>query len=245
MKGKILTLSLMATTLSIMPTATTLAYLMDSVETTATFTTGQVSVQNYTASIGRVSNATNPLTGQTADYADSVIIENASTYASYLDDHCKALLSGSSDTDTCEKHIFVKNTGQNDTFVRVRILVPQSLVSGESPLITFNDVHTNTASAEEYNYESQNHVPCGEDTCVEYRYTYKTALPAGKMTHLSAVDSITYNGIADVGAQGENQGATSQALDLTTSSIRVYTEAIQAQGFDTAQAAFEQYNYQY
>ena len=246
MKGKILTLSLVAIAFSIVSSSTTLAYYIDGAETEATFTTGKVSIQNYTSSISRVSNVINPVTNQYFDNADATIAENADNYNAYLNEHCKEMLSNNGDDSTCQKHIFIMNIGQNDAYVRVRILVPTNLVSGESPQITLNDVHTNTASAEEYYYyESPNAISCGDNTCKEYIYTYKQALRAGKMTHYSAVDSITYNGIADVGAQGENQGATSQALDLTSSQIRVYTEAIQVQGFDNATQAFTNFNYQY
>lgn len=231
MKIKILVLSLVVAALSTTSAEGTLAYLKDEKSIVATFTTGQVRIQIHTASIPRDIAATE--TDPAVHNTDEAIIADANAYlAGYYQEHCTAMLGN----DECKKYTYVENIGQSDAYVRVRVLVPKSLISGEDPLITLLE----TASTE-YNKHSSE-VACESDPseqCVEYIYTRAEKLSAGEFTQHPVIDAIRYNVIATAQAEeGANEIATSPTLDLTTSNIKVYAEAIQAQGFNNASEAF-------
>lgn len=235
MKIKILVLSLVVATLSIVSSVGTLAYLKDEQYSTATFTTGQVKVRNRTASIPRETTTSDAQYSTVTTVAtDAEIISSAESYSDgYFREHCTEMLTN----DTCNKYTYVENTGTVDAYVRVRVLVPKSLISGESPTITLNK---NTASTE-YTTVSYGDTPCevgSSEMCEKYIFTRNQILHSGELTTNPVIESITYNAIASTQTEGVNEEATSQTLDLTNSPIKVYTEAIQAQGFATANLAF-------
>lgn len=224
MKEKILVFSLVSAALSITGSSSTLAYLHDYESTVSVFTVGQVKIRNVTTSRDRSELP-----------SDESLIDNSEEYETYVENNCTSMLGD----DTCNKYIFVKNTGTTDAYVRVRILVPESLTSGSKPLITLNK---NTASESENEFEERSNqsVPCNDNgLCTEYIFTREELLPAGSMTTYPAINGITLNVIANTGTEGENTSASSSPpIDLTTAGIRIVTEAIQAQGFNDADDAF-------
>lgn len=227
MKGKTLVLSLVVASLAITPSTGTMAYLKDEQTTVASFTTGQVKIHTRTASIPREGNT------------DAAIIANAEDYLDgYFQANCTSMIGPNA---TCNKFTYVENVGTVSAYVRVRVLIPNSLISVESPPITLNY----TASTE-YITVSSNNVPCSSyssELCKEFKFTRKEPLPPGGLTINPVIDSITYNVISSTQTEGgENDEATSPNLDLSVSNIKVYTEAIQAQGFENASDAFVHYN---
>lgn len=221
MKGKILVLSSVIASLAISSSTATLAYLTDTDYNIATFTTGQVRVQTYTVADDRSVNV-----------SDADVIQNATAHL------CDNLLSG----DECERYIFVKNTGSVDAYTRVRILVPVSLETGDPRPITL--LHNNTAS-EEYEQRSNPMVACGNDTtalCNEYIYTRREVLSANEMTHHPVIGSMISNIVVGASSEGESGESTPVATVPPVSEIKIYTEAVQAQGFTSAEDAFTNFN---
>ncbi len=223
MKGKVLVLSLVIAALSITCSTSSLAYLMDVDSSVTTFTTGQIEIRTLTASIGR---------GSTVSDAD--IIDSANNYSTYLNNNCTNMLGGS----TCDKHVFIQNTGSTSAYVRVRVLIPERLISGESPLFTFN------RSSSEFTETARTGIYCegtSGELCTEYTFTRAAALPANTMTSQSAIDSFVYNVVATTSSTNENTTTASEPIDLTDAGIRIYTEAIQAQGFASVTDAFNNF----
>ncbi len=248
MRIKILVLSLVVTALSITLSTASLAYLTDTDESIATFTVGNVSIRTLTASIGRTQQINDEITGEPTiiNYTNNDIVTSAEDYATYLTNHCTNMLSGDLSTDTCAKNIFVENTGLTNAYIRVRILVPKEYVSGNSPAITLN-----TTATDEYirNIPTEANANCtnpnDSSTCADYEYIFTRINPlsAQQMTTNPVLESIQYNITASTSQQGENPGETiSPTLDLTSTNIRVITEAIQAQGFSDAVEAFTNFN---
>lgn len=222
MKGKILVLSSLVALLSIASSSTTLSYLTDTTESRATFTTGNVTVQTLTASVDR-------------DDANFAAMANAETYTTYLQQNCQEMAQN----DQCRMYTYIKNTGRSDAYVRIRMLIPERLLDDTSPSITIN----RTANTE-YSMSTNSSVDCdntGAELCRELIFTRTAKLSPGSMTSNSVIDSITSLVTPSTSAEGANATATS-GLDLA-STIKIYTEAIQANGFSTAAQAFENFSH--
>lgn len=228
MKRKILVLSLAIIAFSIADSMLTLSYFTDSDSSTASFTVGRVKIRTIAASIGRY----------TADsqYSDAEILQDASKYADYLNEKCTNLFSDVDKPAKCMRNIFVQNTGTVPVYVRVRVQIPRDAY--------LDDVDIELGGSKEYEVsESSGFVTCFADAskrCHEYVFTRLQPLAAGAMTTNPSMTAMTYSGIAQVSTEDGEEGS-SEGVNLTNMGIKVYAQAIQAQGFSSATEAFSNY----
>lgn len=131
--------------------------------------------------------------------------------------------------DECVESFTVTNSGAVDTYVRVRVLVPTSLLSDSSPTLNI------TANGEFV--ESDNNVTYSETEYKEYVSTATTPLSANEVYNTS---NITFEYTLDSTVTVEGEG-TETSTNLADLGIKIYAEAIQAQGFTNASEAFNNF----
>ena len=170
-----------------------------------------------------------------AYFKDSYVIENTFAVGNVKVQNntvTSGICGGMIKDDTCTKAISVTNTGSVDAFVRVRVLVPESLVSENTLAVST----ANNAFVETPNTVNCNTAP--ETQCKEYVSTWNNILSGNTVTPESTI-SFTYNSLIKTGIEGENtEGAP---ISLAELGIKIYTEAIQAQGFANASDAFSNF----
>ncbi|MBQ3475986.1 hypothetical protein IJH26_00515 [Candidatus Saccharibacteria bacterium] len=133
--------------------------------------------------------------------------------------------------DTCINSLAVKNTGVSDAYVRVRVLVPEDLLSEDSPTLEI------TTANDEF-VESENSIYCNGtdgDLCKEYVSRWDDRLISDTT---AAAREISFKYLLDASVSVEGEGNEGESINPAILGIKVYTEAIQAQGFMSAEDAF-------
>ncbi len=226
MKKKILAAALVLA-LALVAVGTTLAYFTDTKEAENTFTIGSVAIDLLESQY-----YTNVDTASDAD-----IRASAENYQNYLSQAGKNVVPGRE----FMKAIYVDNTGKNDAYVRVRLVVTANQF--KSFYFTENTTALESGAMVKtiIGHKGTTEIPYADvaaakadianwDT-LEYIYTYTAPLAAGDLTDLSPVWKFTMKHDLD------NEDVTALETD-----IPVYADAIQAEGFDTAAAAFEAFD---
>lgn len=246
----------------------TLAYFTDTKSATNTFTMGNVKIEllesqyhRVNAGKGNATGETEPLSGgylwaanvdmqgtpeNTPNYAtsgetwnkqyfsDAQIEADAATYKNgYFAEHSKNMVPGSN----VRKCPYVKNTGVSDAYVRVRVLIPVSLFAvidnGPSYWTTtaMNEGQVTSVAVDTYNNKGAaavDKVTRGGIDYYVYDFTYTKALKPGELTFWNAWGNIAID-----------KNATSADLAKVESfNVLVEADAIQADGFANAAAAF-------
>ena len=246
----------------------TLAYFTDTKSATNTFTMGNVKIEllesqyhRVNAGKGNATGETEPLSGgylwaanvnmqgtaeNTPNYttsgetwsgqyfSDAQIETDAATYKTgYFAEHSKNMVPGSN----VRKCPYVKNTGANDAYVRVRVLIPVSLFTvidnGLSYWTTtaLNEGQVTSVAVDTYNHRGAaavDKVMRGDIEYYVYDFTYTKALKPGELTFWNAWGNIAID-----------DDATSEDLAKVESfDVLVEADAIQADGFANAAAAF-------
>ena len=167
-------------------------------------------------------------------FSDAQIETDAATYKNgYFAEHSKNMVPGSN----VRKCPYVKNTGASDAYVRVRVLIPVSLFAvidnGPSYWTTtaMNEGQVTSVAVDTYNNKGAEAVDKvtrdGIDYYV-YDFTYTKALKPGELTFWNAWGNIAID-----------KNATSEDLAKVESfNVLVEADAIQADGFANAAAAF-------
>lgn len=158
-----------------------------------------------------------------------------------------------------DKIVSVKNTGRSDAWVRVLVAVPANLESDDTteadgPLHwnwgnrvdlngtgAYNNV-TVTESVESWNWEVSDaeSITIGEVAYNVYAFYYKTKLPAGAQTSAAIAGMYMDSGVdydADNGYYTFNKAKIDNFNGTVV--IPVLAQAVQADGFDTYEAAFK------
>lgn len=179
-------------------------------------------------------------------FSDSQIEEDAQTYKNtggYFDTHSKNMVPGSN----VRKNPYVKNTGSNDAYIRVRVLIPVSLWSvidaGPSWWTTMAIDEGEVTSRAVLQYRENNTngenptkgiktVTRGEDddevSYYEFDFTYTDPVKPGELTFWNVWGNIAIN-----------KDATATDLKNVDSFDVIFeADAIQAAGFATAADAF-------
>ncbi len=209
----------------------TLAYFTDTDEATNTFTVGSVGIdllesQYYT----NVDTKT-----------DDEIRASAEGYAEYLAVAGNNVVPGRE----FNKAIYIDNTGNNAAYVRTRVIVTRNQFNAfhfnenttalESGALV-KGIVAHYADGTTVDYSSSVSGAATDFTAImadanwtslEYIYTYSEALAAGDVTDISPVWKFQMKTTLD----------NADVVGLDTA-IEVYADAIQAEGFDTAAAAF-------
>lgn len=168
-------------------------------------------------------------------FSDAQIEADAKTYEKgYFAEHSQKMVPGSN----VRKCPYVKNTGKNDAYVRVRVLIPVSLftVIDKGPSYWTdsaleNQVTSNAVKA--YNaagYKATNvpQVDRGGIKYYQFDFTYTKALKPGEMTFWNVWGNIAID-----------KNATSEDLgNVESFNVLVEADAIQADGFANATDAF-------
>lgn len=250
----------------------TLAYFTDTKSATNTFTMGNVKIEllesqyhRVNAGKGNATGETEPLSGgylwaanvdmkgtpeNTPNYttsgetwnglyfSDAQIEADAAAYKDgYFAKHSENMVPGSN----VRKCPYVKNTGASDAYVRVRVLIPVSLFTvidnGPSYWTTtaMNEGQVTSVAVDTYNHNGAaavDKVTRGGIDYYVYDFTYTKALKPGELTFWNAWGNIAID-----------KNATSEDLAKVESfDVLVEADAIQADGFANAAAAFNAFD---
>lgn len=215
-KKKILTLSVAALLTVTAAVGGTLAYFTDTDEETNVFTVGNIDIDLV------------------EEFEDDAL-----------------LMPGTKTQNAVNKDVWVKNVGKNDAWVRVKVSVPAHLDVLTDPSENYEDVaagnilHWNTVAGNEaiWNVAKANNeaVPSEDGKYNVYTFYYNEKLSAGKQT-AQLLDQVYLD--AKVDHDGTDYTYDGKKIDLSNVDILVVAEAIQADGFDTYEAAFAAYDAQ-
>lgn len=150
-----------------------------------------------------------------------------------------------------DKIISIKNTGKSDAYVRVFVAVPTALQNGQTPNAPRYDVlHWNFNGDSCAEGEWTDEIVVANPTVINgieykiYSRTYTTALAKDEVTATPAYIGFYLDKTVDMNADGEytvdwGQGPVIINYDLGDGvDIPVFAQAVQAAGFDSAEAAF-------
>ena len=271
MKKKITAICLCVALLAIAIVGATLAYFTDNDSATNTFTVGNVSIDLIESRFHREGNdnsgdASIPDPTQTASgmtyvtdghkaFTDDEIKEDATTYSDYIGEKGENMVPGRG----VAKCPYVINTGANDAYIRIRVMVPSAanndFVAVKDGGVITNQWCTSSISNGEFidgKGGGWNNAPAIDKASVTkdgvkydvYTFTRIKPLAAGAMTEWNVWNFIGINKDAtsadiqkaiDAGAIKvvETDGAKVMTLN-----VLVEADAIQAEGFADAAAAW-------
>ena len=217
MKKKILILTLCIALLAVAAVGGTLAYFTDTEEVTNTFTVGNVKIELLESQLLRAD-----------DITDAAIIADAEGYADYLAQAGKNILPGIS----VKKAPYIRNTGSNNAYVRLRVLIPVELMD----IVTC--VYTSEAVADGSVAEAVKlaNVTVDGVEYAQYAYVYNEKLAPEAMTYWPVFSQVKLN-----------ENVTSEDVAGLTDAgfnIILQADAIQADTFETAAAAFAAFDAQ-
>lgn len=227
----------------------TLAYFTDTKSADNTFTVGNVKIDLLESSLhrenaGYVGTPGEELNPKNAELWSEVLKQgsnNTSPYKAgdtfYTDDQIEANAA----TYTCDgvelapgqsyhKMPYVKNTGANDAYIRIRVMIPAALDTA----ILNSSMYTTTAlNNKEFTmaYDSTGTVERDGVMYNVYTFTRIDPLAAGEMTYWNVWGTIHM----DTTATNEQ---IAQLLPNGTFNVLVEADAIQADGFANATDAF-------
>lgn len=222
----------------------TLAYFTDTKSAKNTFTVGNVDIELLESSLHRENaGIANGATSDSELWSDVEKLgsNNTSPYKAgdtfYTDDQIKA----NAREYTCDnvklnpgeyyhKMPYVVNTGKNDAYIRIRVMIPADLVTA----ILNSSMYTTTAlNNKEFTKAYDNTGAVVRDGVKYNVYTFTRIAPlkAGEMTYWNVWGTIHM----DTTATNEQ---IAQLLPNGTFNVLVEADAIQADGFANADAAW-------
>ena len=217
MKKKILILTLCIALLAAAAVGGTLAYFTDTEEVTNTFTVGNVKIELLESQLLRAEGIT-----------DEAIAADAEGYAAYLAQAGKNILPGIS----VKKAPYIRNTGSNNAYVRLRMLIPVELVD----IVTC--VYTSEAVADGSVTDpvKLDNVTIDGVEYAQFAVVYNEKLAPEAMTYWPVFSQVKLN-----------EDVTSEdvaGLTDATFNIILQADAIQADTFESAAAAFAAFDAQ-
>ena len=271
MKKKITAIFLCVALVAIAVVGASLAYFTDTKSATNTFTVGNVKIDLIESKFHREGNDNSgdtsipdPTHKVTADdgmeyvttghtmFTDDEIKADATTYQTdYLAVKGENMVPGRG----VAKCPYVVNTGANDAYVRIRVMVP-SAANNDFVNVKAGGVITNqwcssafmTGEFIDGKGGGWNNAPAIDKASVTrdgvtydvYTFTRTEPLKAGEMTEWNVWNFIGINKDAtstDI-QKAIDAGAITATDDTMTLNVLVEADAIQAEGFDSATAAF-------
>lgn len=275
MKKKLLAIGLAVAVLAVTIVGMSIAYFTDTDEETNTFTVGNVQIDLIESQYHRVNagkgNATgmvepiiggylwaanvtllgdrdntpdakNGTTGNWTYFSDQQIIDDAAEYKNgYFATHSNLMVPGAN----VRKNPYVINTGVNDAYVRVRVLIPVSLFKiidkgpsywtttamNEGKIVSeaVNYYNTPEGNAEFMNgTDNQYTVERNGIRYYEFDFTYTYVLEPGAMTFWNCWGNIAI----------DKNATAEQLANVESFNVIFEADAIQAQGFATYADAF-------
>ena len=274
MKKKITAIFLCVALLAIAIVGASLAYFTDTKSATNTFTVGNVKIdliesRYHRQGSGSSGDTTIPTPSQTASgmkyitngatiFTDDEIKADAANYSAYITERGKNMVPGKN----IAKSPYVINTGANDAYIRIRVMIPsdanrdywQARSGGviesqfcSTAIISGEFIHGRRTDYPIIDSSGRGYV---DENGVKYDvYTFIRTEPLrpGEMTEWNVWN---YVGIADEATSANvqkaiNKGAILVSEDGTmTVNVLVQADAIQAEGFADAKAAFAAFDAQ-
>lgn len=250
MKKKITAIFLCVALVAIAVAGASLAYFTDTKSATNTFTVGNVKIELLESSLHREnagiangqtstselwSNVNKEGTGNTSPYkagdtfyTDAQIETDAATYKC---DNVQ-LIPGRS----YHKMPYVKNTGANDAYIRIRVMIPANL---DTAVLNSSMYTTTCITSKEFTmvYDNSGSVERDGVKYNVYTFTRINPLKAGEMTYwnvwgtIHMDSSVTSKQIAELFGEGKPYANG-------VFPVLVEADAIQAEGFADATAAW-------
>lgn len=274
-KKKFLAVALVAILAITAAVGASLAYLKDTKTVTNTFTIGNVKIELLESRFHREGNdnsgdtsipdPTNTASGMQyvtdghKAFTDDEIKADAKTYMNeYLAVKGENMVPGR----RVAKCVYVQNTGKNDAYIRIRVLVPSKanndfVAVKDGGIITNQWCSTSMINGEFIDGKGGgwNNAPFIDKAKVTkdgvdydvYTFVRKEALAAGAMTEWNVWNFIGIDKTADADdiEMALRNGAIKLAEDGTmTINVLVEADAIQAEGFDDVTAAFAAFDNQ-
>lgn len=273
MKKKILSIALVVAMVAVIA-AGSLAYFTDKKAAKNTFTVGNVKIELLESQYHRVNAGKGNAVGQTeplkggylwaADvdmqgtrentpnfvtsgetwsglyFSDDQIKADAATYKNgYFAEHSQNMVPGAN----VRKNPYVVNTGANDAYIRVRALIPVSLFdvidNGPSYWTTtaMNEGQVTSNAVNTYNNSGATAVKQVERDGImyyEYDFTYVKPVKSGEMTFWNVWGNIAI----------KSDATAEQLANVKSFDVIFEADAIQADGFADATAAFAAFDAQ-
>ena len=270
MKKKLTAIFLCVALVAIAIVGASLAYFTDTDEATNTFTVGNVKIdliesRYHRQGSGGSGDTSIPAPTQTASgmkyvsddatiYTDEEIKADAANYSAYIGERGKNMVPGR----RVAKSPYVINTGANDAYIRIRVMIPTAANNDyvnvhEGGVITNVWCSTSMLSGEFVNTKSggQANEPYIKKAAVTrdgvtydvYTFVRVEPLAAGAMTEWNVWNNIGINKdatSADV-QKAIDAGAITVTDSTMTLNVLVEADAIQAEGFADAAAAWAAY----
>ena len=192
-------------------------------------------------------------------FTDEEIKEDAANYSAYIGERGKNMVPGKN----IAKSPYVVNTGANDAYIRIRVMIPSEAnrdywQARSGGVIESQFCTTAITSGEFMHNDKTTYNPfidaCGRGYVDEkgvkydvYTFIRTEPLKPGEMTEWNVWN---YIGIADEATSANiqkavNKGAIRVSADGTmTVNVLVQADAIQAEGFENARAAFAAFDAQ-
>ena len=272
MKKKITAIFLCVALAAIAVVGASLAYFTDTKSATNTFTVGNVKIdliesRYHRQGSGGTGDTSIPAPSQTASgmkyvkdgvkaFTDDEIKKDAETYKTdYLDVKGQNMVPGR----RVAKSPYVINTGANDAYIRIRVMIPSAANNDyvnvhDGGVITNVWCSTSMLSGEFVNTKSggQNNAPYIKKAAVTrdgvtydvYTFVRVEPLAAGKMTEWNVWNNIGIHKdatAADI-QKAVDAGAITATDGALTLNVLVEADAIQAEGFASAAAAWDAFD---
>ena len=243
MKKKITAIALVVCLVAVAVVGGSLAYFTDTDNETNTFTVGGVKIDlieqqrnaDKSALVPFVQNKNlMPIVGSAQGEQETVGGVKLPTAKNYVD-----------------KIMTIKNTGASDAYVRIFVAVPTALQNGQTPNAPRYDVlHWNFNGDSCADGQWTDEIVVANPTLINgveykiYSRTYTTALKANEVTATPAYIGFYLDKTVDMNAEGKytvDWGKGPEVINYDLSKgveIPVFAQAIQAEGFDSAEAAF-------
>ena len=273
MKKKLTAIFLCIALVAIAIVGASMAYFTDTKEATNTFTVGNVKIDLIESRFHRVgmgnshdTSIPDPTTtvsgmkyvedGQVA-FTDEAIKEDAAKYTDYIGTRGQNMVPGR----RVAKCPYVVNTGKNDAYIRIRVMVPTAANNDyvdekEGGVITNMWCSTATKSGEFQQGEASNSPVITKEGYIDknglkydvYTFTRIEPLKAGAMTEWNVwnfigikenANSADIQKAIDAGAITKGPNGTGMTLK-----VLVQADAIQAEGFANAAAAWTAFDAQ-
>ena len=268
MKKKLTAIFLCVALVAIAVVGASLAYFTDTKSATNTFTVGNVKIDLIESRYHREGNDNSSDTSipdptQTASgmkyvtdghkaFTDAEIKADAEKYSDYIGERGKNMVPGRN----FAKCPYVVNTGANDAYVRIRVMIPHDGDVDNGGIINAMFCSTATSSGEFQQGANGENWPVVEmngytgDNGLKYdvyTFTRTEPLKAGAMTEWNVWNFV---GIgknvtnADIEKAIENGVITKTNNGALSLNVLVQADAIQAEGFTDAKAAFAAFDAQ-
>ena len=266
MKKKITALCLCVALLAVAVVGASLAYFTDTKSATNTFTVGNVKIDLIESRFHRTGSDNSgdtsiPDPTQTASgmqyvtdghkaFTDDEIKADAAQYSDYIGKHGSNMVPGRN----FAKCPYVINTGANDAYIRIRVMIPHDGDVDNGGIINAMFCSTATSSGEFQQGANGVNWPVVEANGYTdenglkydvYTFTRTEPLKAGAMTEWNVWN---YVGIgknvtnADIEKAIENGVITKTETGALSLNVLVQADAIQAEGFADATAAFAEFD---